>query len=394
MVAGLALGTALFVALSALASGFGAVARAPLEAVAADMVVTRPSEGGQSPAATQQGRGVRMPFGLSPLTTAEGQAVARTQGVATAATALQLWDFGPRETTTIMGVEPTATGVGPGRALAGRLVAGRVFQPGENDTAVLDLHYARFYDLDAGSQVEVGGRRFQVVGVVELTETSQAAAANVYVPLTQARALAGLGADQVNQIYVQVSSAAGVDAVVERLTSRLGRVSIVTEDSLLQVMSGIGRVSSRFAVVAGAVALAGGLLLGWLALQGLVAERRREIGVMKAVGWRRRDVAGVFLRETLLLSALGGALGLALGLGAATLLSRLPVRVVSLTPAPHGLSLEHPSQGVEDATLPARVRPEAGTAAVITTCGAGCLAGWSAARRAAALKPAVALRSL
>ena len=393
MVAGVALGAALFVALSALASGFRSVARTPLEAVAADMVVTRPSGTGQSPGGSQRGRGVRMPFGLSPLTTSEAAAVARTPGVAATASALQLWDFGPRETTTSVGVEPAATDVGPTRALTGRLVAGRAFRSGEHDVAVLDLHYARFYGLEAGSQVEVGGRRLQVVGIVELTETSQAAAANVYLPLAHAQALAGLGTDQVNQVYVQIRSAAEVDAVVERLTSRLGRVSVVTEDSLVQVMGGIALVSSRFAVAAGAVGLAGGLLLAWLALQALVAERRREIGVMKAVGWRRRDVAGVFLREALLLSVLGGVLGLALGVGAASLLSRLPVRIASFTPAQHEVVLEHPGQGGEEAALPAQVGPVAGIAAVVTACGAGCLAGWSSARRAAALEPAAALRS-
>lgn len=120
MVAGVALGVALFVALSALASGFRAVARAPLEAVAADLVVTRPSGPAPSPGTAQRGRGVRMPFGLSPLTSAEFAAVGQTEGVAATATALQLWEFGPRETTTIVGVDPAATAVGPARALSDR----------------------------------------------------------------------------------------------------------------------------------------------------------------------------------------------------------------------------------------------------------------------------------
>ncbi|MDP9070388.1 MAG: ABC transporter permease [Actinomycetota bacterium] len=392
--AGVALGTMLFVALTALATGFQQAARAPLAAVAADMVVTRPSGAEESSPGAQRGRGVRMPFGLAGMTTREADGVAEIEGVAETASALQLWDFGSRDTTTIVGVDPAATAVGPGRALAGELVSGRTFRLGERQVAVLDLHYARFYDLEVGSSVRVGDRSFQTVGIVELTQTSQAAAANLYVPLPEAQALAGLGGGDINQIYLRVGSASDVDAVVERVTKRLGRVSAMTEDSLVQVMGGIGRVSSRFARVAGAVALAGGLLLGWFALQGLVAERRREIGVMKAVGWRGRDVARVFLREALLLSILGGLVGLSLGLGAATLLSRLPVPEPSLAPGQHELPGGHATEGARDQPLPARVGPGAAVAAVVTVSAAGTLAGWSTARRAAALKPAPVLQSL
>lgn len=398
VVAGVALGAMLFVALSAVSSGFRRAARAPLAAVAADMVVSRPAGAGESSAAAQRGRGVRMPFGLAAMTEADTEVVARTEGVAAAAGALQLWDFGPRETTTVVGVDPAAIdrasdALGPGRALAGPLAAGRPFRRDERGAAVLDLHYARFYGLDTGSEVQVGDRRFGVVGIVEVTGSSQAAAANVYLPLAEARLLAGLPPGTVNQVYLRVAGADEVDAVVARLTDRLGPVSVVTEDSLVQVMGAVARVSSRFAVVAGVVALAGGLLLGWAALEGLVAERRREIGVLKAVGWRRADVARAFLAEAVVLSVLGAVAGLVLGLGAAALLARLPVPVPSLAHEGHEVPGQEAAGGAEEQRLPAGVAPGAAAGAVAAVAAAGTLAGWRAARRAASLPPAWALRA-
>lgn len=334
-----------------------------------------------------------MPFGLAPLSEEEVARVARTEGVRQATAGLQLWDFGPRQTTTILGVDAGAPAVGPSEALRTTLVEGRSFSPGEGDVAGLDLHYARFFDLRPGSTVVAGDREFEVVGIVELNQSSQAAAANLYLPLAQARALAGLPPGQVNQVYVQVTGAGQVEPVVKRLTERLGRLSVVTEDSLVQVMGGIGRVSSRFAGVAGAVALAGGLLMAFLALQGLVAERRREIGIMKVVGWRRRDVSKVFLAEALLLSVLGALLGLAVGVGAASLLGRLPFPTAKLTQS----GAEHlvpptPSVG-SGPSLPVRVGVPVLAAAVVMAPATGALAGWGTARRAAAMKPAPLLRS-
>jgi putative ABC transport system permease protein len=52
-----------------------------------------------------------------------------------------------------------------------------------------------------------------------------------------------------------------------------------------------------------------------------VLERTREIGVLRALGWRRRQVLGMILQESLVLGALGGVVGILLGLGVGRLVS-------------------------------------------------------------------------
>ena len=179
--------------------------------------------------------------------------------------------------------------------------------------------------MKPGSVVTIGGRPFTVVGVAEQRDSSQAAAGNLYVPLSDAQRLAGVSAGQVNQVYVRLRDAGRVDTVVERLGHEVGQVNAVTEDSLLQVMGGIGRVSARFADIAAVVGVLGGLVLTWVSLAGLIAERTQEIGLMKALGWRARDVARAFLLEALLLTLAGGVAGIAAGMAAAWALGRLPL---------------------------------------------------------------------
>jgi len=390
VMAGVALGAALFVALTALGNGFREAARAPLAGVAADLLITRPIIGNDGTAPAQTARGPRLPFGSASLTADEVKRMAATEGVAQAASALEVWDFSATQYQTVLGINPAQDQVGPMRALREGLIAGRLFEADERGVAVIDRHYAAFYGLKPGDRVAIGERGFQVVGVAEQRGSSQAGVANLYVPLADAQALVGLSADQVNQVYVRLADASRTDAVVEALTARMGSLSVTSQESILQVMGGVARVSARFAEVAGLVGLLGGWVLAWVALSGLVAERQREIGLMKAVGWRAQDVTRVFLAESLPLSLAGGLVGIALGLAAAIGIGYLPVPATSMSATLPGLA-SVPAQ-VADAHLSAQVAPGTLVVALVVAMSGGVLAGWLSARRAAALKPAQALR--
>jgi putative ABC transport system permease protein len=71
------------------------------------------------------------------------------------------------------------------------------------------------------------------------------------------------------------------------------------------------------AVFLGAVGMLNTMLMS-------VLERTREIGVLRALGWQRRQVVGMILREALVLGAVGGVCGILLGMGLVWALQQIP----------------------------------------------------------------------
>jgi len=386
---GVTIGVALFIVLTAAGTGFQEAARRPLANVGADILLSRPATGNETAASTQTTRGVRLPFGISTFHFHDVEKVRQIKGVDAIGGALLLWDFGATSSETVLGVDVDQPAVGPAKA-RDWAVAGRFLQANETHVAVVDKHYAAFFGLKPGDELKIGGEPFQIVGVVEALEGSQAAAANFYIPLTDAQKLLHLKPDEINQIYVRVAQASTVDDVVQQSRAQLGEVSATTEQSIVQVMGGIALVSQRFAGVASFVALLGGLALTGLALSASVSERRREIGVMKAVGWMASEVRKYFVFEGLVISMVGALTGIALGWLTTLAIARIPINLNALnTNAPLSL-VTTVADNVP--TLPATVTPGSVMLALGIAAIGGTAASWLAASRAANLKPAEALR--
>jgi putative ABC transport system permease protein len=145
----------------------------------------------------------------------------------------------------------------------------------------------------------------------------------VFVPLPALDRGAGR-AEEVDEVVLRlqdgekVTSAALVARGVLGRSSAGGRYEVVVPREILRQRERTQRV---FDVVTGAVALLG-LLVGGIGIMNVmlasVAERTREIGIRRAVGATRREIASQFLAESVLLSGSGGLAGLVLGaLGAA-----------------------------------------------------------------------------
>ncbi len=270
------------------------------------------------------------------------------------------------------------------------LISGRLLHAGDVDAAVADRHFAALFSIKPGDTLHLGDKDYHVVGVAEQKQSSQAGVANVYLPLAAAEALAGVPAGDVNQVYARLADASRTDEVVKALSLTLGKLSAISQQSILQVMGGVSRVTARFSAAAGLLGAIGGIALAWAALSGLMAERRREIGIMKAVGWRTRDIVRTFLSESAILSICGGIVGTGIGLVLALSLAGLP------TPAP---SLQHSLPGLAAApmpaasvTLPIEVSPTTLALALLISAAGGTLTGWLGARRAAGLKTAQVFR--
>jgi len=190
-----------------------------------------------------------------------------------------------------------------------------------------------------GKTLAVKGAEYEVVGV------AQAAAEGEFGPpmpestyVATADALAISGTETVGQITVQAADAGSVGAAAREIEGALKEAhggaedfSVTTQEELLSTFTQISDLMTYLlAGIAGISLLVGGIGVMNIMLVS-VAERTREIGLRKALGATDRDVLSQFLSEAVFLALLGGLLGVALGVGVATVLplisSNLPTAV-------------------------------------------------------------------
>jgi putative ABC transport system permease protein len=198
--------------------------------------------------------------------------------------------------------------------------------------AVLGYGVARalFGDRDpVGQQMDVAGVRFRVVG--EFAQLGQSLGVDrddeVHVPITAAQRL--FGTSRVDGMAVKAGDQAQLNRLGAQVVALLSQrhpgtqFSAVTQNQILGVLGRIlGILTGVLAAIAGISLLVGGVGVSNIMLVS-VRERTREIGLRKAVGARGRDIVVQFLFEAVLLTTIGGLIGMGLGIGAAYVVAAL-----------------------------------------------------------------------
>ena len=198
-----------------------------------------------------------------------------------------------------------------------------------------------------GESVAVAGDYFQVVGVLEGRARPGGKAGPirtrdvnqcVFVPLPALDRGGDPRPDGVDEIVLRVDDAARVGPAAEVVKSLLKRTTggeafdVVVPREILKQKERTQRI---FNWVTGAIA-AISLLVGGIGIMNImlasVAERTREVGVRRALGATKRDIAAQFLTESSLLTAAGGVLGALLGLLGALLIQGLAGWPTALSP--------------------------------------------------------------
>jgi putative ABC transport system permease protein len=188
-----------------------------------------------------------------------------------------------------------------------------------------------------GQTLRIGGNEFEIIGIVR-SESGQAGniqipdqEVDVYVSLEVARRYYGdifarmtSGSFQrerveLHQIILQVDQTENVEAVasgVERMLQRFHKKQDYVVSVPLALLKQAQATKRTFNIVLGSIAGIS-LLVGGIGIMNImlasVTERTREIGIRRAIGAKRRQIVYQFLIETVVLSMIGGLIGLGIG---------------------------------------------------------------------------------
>jgi len=191
-----------------------------------------------------------------------------------------------------------------------------------------------------GQDVRLGDVRFRVIGVLEAVGGSAFGGNQDNIALVPiSTALSRLsrerllsGDSPVSLIIVQARDSDSVDLAAQEIRETLRELrginfrdeddfSIFTQTDLLETSESIFSLLTVFLVlIAGISLVVGGIGIMNIMLV-TVTERTREIGLRKAVGAQRRDIIVQFLTEAIIISLIGGAIGVGLALTGAVLVS-------------------------------------------------------------------------
>jgi putative ABC transport system permease protein len=217
---------------------------------------------------------------------------------------------------------------------------GRVFSEGETDrmarVAVIGPTAAKnvFGENDPlNEMVKINGINFRIIGITKAKGEGWGSPDDrIIIPYTTAMQQI-FGIDYLRGIDVQADAEAALDNVqaeTRTLLRKQHRIQPDAEDdfeihNMAEIRDNANQVTSTFKYLLGGIA-AISLLVGGIGIMNImlvtVTERTREIGIRKAIGATEENILVQFLAESVIISGLGGMIGLGLGVGISNMIPR------------------------------------------------------------------------
>lgn len=332
-VLGVIIGVGAVIAMLAIAAGAQAQVMGSISAMGTNLLTVRPAQRGSGGVMTGTEQNLTVDDAKAILNEVPGveQVTPVVSGRA------QLKYFEKNTGTSVMGVAVTYL---PLRNF--EVEKGRLFTNGEEErmARVIILGPVTAENLfgtedPIGAQIKVNGNNFEVIGVTK-AKGDQGwfnPDDNAFVPYTVAmKQLFGL--EYLREISVKCAKQDDLnrvqDAIIELIRKRHrtqpGMPNDIEIRNQADLLTTATEVTRTFTILLGAVASIS-LLVGGIGIMNImlvtVTERTREIGIRKAIGAKDRDILRQFLFEAILMSAIGGIIGVGAGIGAAKVLSSM-----------------------------------------------------------------------
>ena len=221
----------------------------------------------------------------------------------------------------IQGFAPNEIGIQRFKIVEGEPLA-------SNHQIILGRLMADTMKAQVGETIDLSGTRFKVVGIYE-TGLGWEETGGV-VTLRDAQTFTGKPR-KVSMYGVKLRDPQQAQALVARINQQFPEMYATLASEFVQEMPDMRTMDSMIGGISTLAILVGGVgVLNTMLMS--VFERTREIGVFRALGWRRRSILGLIIRKSLLLGILGGVVGIVIAFGMTAALQYAPIMGEMLEP--------------------------------------------------------------
>ena len=387
---GIIFSVALLVGVLAVSQSVEQSALQPMKSAGADMLVQLHGK----PCAFDT---VKLPTNLNAMPAEAFNSLSNSSDISAMEGVLEFLSFKDGHPTIITGVDPDITDIGPikpnyEKDACCEISNGRYLQNTDTYTAVVDKEFAAGEGLSVGSKIDIGGKEFEVVGLINTGRTARIAGAQVFIPINTARQIVNQG-DIFTTVFLKLTSQADPKVIEEKIKSAAGNnVTITTSTDFLATVAGMSSTTKTMATGVSFIVI---ILVALFVIKSSLAavyEKKKEIGVMKAIGWRDSDVVKLIINENVILSLIGGIIGCVIGY----IITYLFVINANFTLP--GVIASYPACAGSSLTTALAMHvifsPPIILIGMSAAIGLGLLAGYVGAKRISSLLPCEALRQL
>ncbi|MDA8440985.1 MAG: ABC transporter permease, partial [Peptococcaceae bacterium] len=344
---GIIIGVGAVIAMVGVGSGASASVTSRIQGLGSNLLTVSPGQ--SSSGGVKGGAGSSNTLTMSDVTKIQQQAQFVKAVAPSAGKSVQVVYDGANTSTTMTGTSQDYPSVRNITMATGRFFSQTDVQTGTRvavvgPTVVQDLFGSSNVNI-VGKTIKLDNVPFLVIGVTASQGSSGFFNADdmIYVPITTAQDRL-IGNKYVRQIFLEATSANDMTAAQDEVTTILRRAhgltgntpsdfQITNQADILATMQGV--TQSLTMLLGGIAAIS--LIVGGIGIMNImlvsVTERTREIGIRKAIGAKESDILIQFLIEAVVLSALGGGIGIGLGYGGSLLASKLMSMQATVPPS-------------------------------------------------------------
>ena len=392
---GIVIGIAAVVAIVSIGEGMQQSVESRLGGLGADIITVSPG-GGRASASFRGGHGGGMPGSTATAATAKNltkkdvlvlqsvEGVEFIQGIVSGRG--EVYYLGEKATVSVDGVDPLVWK----EMTTSELESGRFLGPSDYNVVIVGSRIAEDtfkQPLALNRMITIEDKAFKIVGILKESGGFGGDDNKIIMSIKAARdTLEDVGSDEFDSITLKAANTDDVDQIMEEadkklmisrhLTEKEKDFRISSAKSTQETMSDITQTMTLFLGAIAAVSLLVGAVGIANTMFTSVLEKTKEIGIMKSIGAKNRDIMMIFLLNSAIVGLVGGLLGICLGTGISSLLPLLGMRMMGM--------------GREGMTTV--ITPMLLIYALLISIGIGMVAGVIPAYRASKLKPVDALR--